>query len=100
MGRARGLKDETLAVGRPVGLGILASVGELADICEALRGSGGGQEGGKDEVLHIKTQCTARRVRPPRATALPEPANAHVAKMTVEIPTLRPAMSYNLQPER
>ena len=36
VGRARGLKDQPLAVGRPVGLRILASVRQLPDVAEVI----------------------------------------------------------------
>ena len=43
--RARGLEDQPLAVGRPISLGILATVGELVDVAQMrIGGESGGRE--------------------------------------------------------
>ena len=54
VGRPGGLKDEALAIGRPIGLGVLAAVRELADVSQSRRlgGQGTGGESGKEELPH------------------------------------------------
>ena len=42
VGRARGLEDQALAVGRPIGLGVLAAESELTDVGE-VRGTARGR---------------------------------------------------------
>ena len=53
--RAGGLEDQALAVGGPVGLGVLPAMRELPEVGEPLglrRRHGGGSDRGKKDLLH------------------------------------------------
>ena len=55
VGRPRGLKNQPLAVGRPVGLRILASVSQLPDVAEVIglgRREASGRDAGKNRRFH------------------------------------------------
>jgi len=66
---ARGLKDEALPIGRPIGFGVLPTVSELVNIGE-LNGLGGGQGCGrkssKQHLVHRSDCCKYIRPAGPR----------------------------------
>jgi len=74
VGRPRGLEDQALAIGRPIGFGILAAVRQLADITE-MRVAGKRQRGRHEsEQRNSKPEhqtilyCRANRGVPSRFT--------------------------------